>query len=463
MSRPSNIGILCMEMYSPRRYVSQEDLEQTDNCKGKYTIGLGQQKMAFTDDREDIASFFMTATKNLVEKYNVDVSKIGRIEVGTETLTDKSKSVKTSIISVLGDGLSSDVEGVTNVNACYGGTAALLNSIAWIESSEWDGRYALVVCGDIAVYEAGPARPTGGGGAIAMLLGPDAPLALEPGVRATHCLDVYDFYKPTHSEYPLVDGRLSQFAYLSSVDTCYKRYKEKYAARHPGEPHINVDHFDYFAFHSPYNKLVQKGFSRLIYCDYASASTPVGASPSSYETELASISPDFRSMPIMDTYESKDFETAFRSASDSRFKSKVMPCCALNTQIGNCYTGSVFSSLLSVVCKEGDSLVGKRIMMFSYGSGSVATLYSFIGRVPSDTTSPYSLGRICTTCDMIKRLDSRVASSVNEFVAALDLRAAKYGKAPMTPEGDIAHLFPGTYYLTGINDRHHRSYDRVPL
>lgn len=50
-------------------------------------------------------------------------------------------------------------------------------------ASEWDGRYALVVCGDIAVYEAGPARPTGGCGAVAMLIGPDAPLVLEPGLR----------------------------------------------------------------------------------------------------------------------------------------------------------------------------------------------------------------------------------------------------------------------------------------
>ena len=42
---------------------------------------------------------------------------------------------------------------------------------------------------------------TGGCGAVAMLIGPDAPLVLEPGVRATHALDVYDFYKPTHTEY----------------------------------------------------------------------------------------------------------------------------------------------------------------------------------------------------------------------------------------------------------------------
>ena len=52
-----------------------------------------------------------------------------------------------------------------------------------------------MVCGDIAVYDEGPARPTGGCGAVAMLIGPDAPLALEPGVRASHAMDLYDFYK----------------------------------------------------------------------------------------------------------------------------------------------------------------------------------------------------------------------------------------------------------------------------
>lgn len=41
----------------------------------------------------------------------------------------------------------------------------------------------MVICGDIAVYEKGPARPTGGCGAVAMLIGPDAPLVLEPGLR----------------------------------------------------------------------------------------------------------------------------------------------------------------------------------------------------------------------------------------------------------------------------------------
>lgn len=39
----------------------------------------------------------------------------------------------------------------------------------------------MVVAGDIAVYATGSARPTGGAGAVAMLIGPNAPLAFERG------------------------------------------------------------------------------------------------------------------------------------------------------------------------------------------------------------------------------------------------------------------------------------------
>lgn len=51
-ARPSNVGILGMEMYFPKRCISEEALEEFDGVsKGKYTIGLGQKYMAFTDDK----------------------------------------------------------------------------------------------------------------------------------------------------------------------------------------------------------------------------------------------------------------------------------------------------------------------------------------------------------------------------------------------------------------------------
>lgn len=56
-SRPSGVGIHAIDMYFPKQFVSQTDLEAFDGVSaGKYTIGLGQHKMAFCTDREDIYS-----------------------------------------------------------------------------------------------------------------------------------------------------------------------------------------------------------------------------------------------------------------------------------------------------------------------------------------------------------------------------------------------------------------------
>ena len=53
------------------------------------------------------------------------------------------------------------------------------------------------------MYEEGPARPTGGCAAVAMLIGRDAPLAMG-SIRASHMEDAYDFYKPKlDSEYEM--------------------------------------------------------------------------------------------------------------------------------------------------------------------------------------------------------------------------------------------------------------------
>jgi hydroxymethylglutaryl-CoA synthase len=135
--------------------------------------------MAWPDDREDINSFALNAVAGLLAKYNVDPKSIGRIDVGTETIIDKSKSVKTTLMDLFAEHGNFDIEGIDSKNACYGGTAALFNAINWIESNSWDGRNAIVVSGDIAVYAEGAARPAGGAGACAILIGPNAPFVFE--------------------------------------------------------------------------------------------------------------------------------------------------------------------------------------------------------------------------------------------------------------------------------------------
>eukprot|EP00903_Cladosiphon_okamuranus_P006122 g6026.t1 len=434
--RPVNVGVLAMDMYFPRTFVQQADLEKADGCEGKYTVGLGQNKMAYVDDREDINSVLMTVMQNLLEKYSVDPAKIGRLEVGTETLLDKSKSAKTWLMPLLGEG-NTDVEGVTSYNACYGGSAALFNSVAWVESSEWDGRYALVVCGDIAVYEAGPARPTGGCGAVAMLIGPDAPLVLEPGLRASHSRDVYDFYKPKHSEYAEVDGKLSQAVYLESVDKCYSGFRAKSARRRVAQT-VTVGSFDFVSLHAPYNKLVQKGFARMSFLD-------------------------FREDPSLEQFQ----DGAFRKATAADFEKRCLPACAVSREVGNCYTASVFAGLVSVVAAEGSSLEdrdggGARILMFSYGSGFVATAYSFKARKPT-LGGAFSLGGMQKAMGIKERLEDRLGRTPEEFSQAMDLREQSYGKAGYQPSGTTDTLFPGTFYLAEVNSKYHRRYERATV
>ena len=149
---------------------------------------------------------------SLLKKYNIDPKSIGRLDVGTETIIDKSKSVKTVLMDLFAAGGNTDIEGIDSKNACYGSTAALFNAINWVESSSWDGRNAIVFAGDIAIYAEGGARPVGGAGAVAMLIGPDAPLAFEReprvydmsvwvliinlAIHGTYMANTYDFYKP---------------------------------------------------------------------------------------------------------------------------------------------------------------------------------------------------------------------------------------------------------------------------
>ena len=138
---PENVGIIAMEVYFPSTYVDQGKLEIFDGVgQGKYTIGLGQKKMSFCEDQEDINSLCLTVVKGLLEKNKIDPQNVGRLEVGSETLIDKSKSIKTVLMQLFEDSGNANIEGIDTTNACYGGTAALFNALNWIESSSWDGK-----------------------------------------------------------------------------------------------------------------------------------------------------------------------------------------------------------------------------------------------------------------------------------------------------------------------------------
>jgi hydroxymethylglutaryl-CoA synthase len=436
-----------MEFYIPSRYVSQAALEAADGVSpGKYTLGLGQDKMAFVDDREDANSIQLSALQRLLDAYDLDPASIGRLEVGTESLVDKSKSTKTTLMALLGANAS--VEGATVLNACYGGTAAVLNSAAWIESSEWDGRFAVAVAGDIAVYEAGPARPTGGCGAVAMLIGPRAPLALVPRARATHAADVYDFYKPTMgSEYPAVDGKLSQSSYLAAVDSCYSGTLARLGAARMR------DAFDHVAFHSPYNKLVQQSYRRMLFNDAVRAAARGAPLPSPLEP----LAP-FLTLPHAATIGNRDLDKVLAALPvGADYADMVGPTEALSKSIGNSYTAALWANLACLVSAKGPALAGKRVGAFSYGSGAIATMMAFKG---TSGDGRFSLERMAAALDVPGRLAARTEAPPAELLAALKMREEAYGRFGRAPTGSLDYVPSGAWYLKEVAADGSRKYAR---
>lgn len=452
---PKDVGILALEIYFPAQYVEQSELEVHDNMSaGKYTIGLGQSRMGFCNDREDINSLCLTVAHRLMERYDVQPQQIGRLEVGTETIIDKSKSVKSVLMQLFEPHGYADIEGADTTNACYGGTAALFNAVNWVESSAWDGRWALVVAADSAVYAEGSARPTGGAGAIAILVGPDAPLVFDRGLRASCMQHAYDFYKPNlRSEYPVVDGKLSIRCYLSSLDSCYHKYREKFAKRNSSEE-ASLANFDAVLFHSPYCKLVQKSFARLAFIDFLNI--PRERIPDSYADAKT-----FHASKLEDTYFDRDVEKVFMALSKHDFERKTKPSLLIANQVGNMYTPSVYSGLVSLlISKPIDELAGNKIAVFSYGSGLCSSMYSLT--VTKDTQEGSGLARIVAALSYVKsQLEARQRVSPADYTRILALREQNYHVVPFAPESSIANMFPGTYYLTQMDKMYRRTYARV--
>ena len=390
----------------------------------------------------DIYSITLTAVSSLLRKYKIDTRTIGRLEVGTETLLDKSKSVKSVLMQLFSD-VNTNIVGVDNINACYGGTNALFNAVDWIESSAWDGRDAIVVAGDVAVYSHGAARPTGGAGAAAILVGPNAPVVIQPGLRGSFFQHAYDFYKADlRSEYPIVQGQYSMECYTRSLDACYEAYKlreqvvasalsngstasndssESVAIDGSDKAQVNkpkkesadmvTDRFDYMVFHSPTTKLVTKSFARLLYDDFkAQPDHPL----------FKEIDPSILDVDYEDSLRDKKIDKIFSTFSAETYDQCVKPSNLAAKMCGNMYTASLYSGLVSLLSDVApEDLFGKTVGMFSYGSGLASTLFSL--KVVGDTSEMRS------NLDLSHRLDTRrvVAPEVYEEVSGVCLQCSR--------------------------------------
>lgn len=418
----------------------------------------------------------LTTLSSLLHKYNVDPKSIGRLEVGTETLLDKSKSVKTVLMQLFAPHGNTNIEGVDTVNACYGGTNAVFNSINWVESSAWDGRDAVVVCGDIALYAKGAARPTGGAGCVAMLIGPDAPIVFESGLRGTYITHAYDFFKPDlTSEYPVVDGQFSLKCYTEAVDACYKAYGAREqlvrgktqngtnGVDHADESQTPLDRFDYFLFHAPTCKLVQKSYGRMLYNDYL-------ANPS--HPAFAEIPTELRDLDYDQSLVDKSVEKAFMALTKKRFNERVKPTLEVATMCGNMYTATVYAGLASLLSNVAfDPSQPKRVGIFSYGSGLASSLFSM--KIVGDVSSMVEKLDLHPRLNARNTLQPQAYDDVSPCLQPCDdhdrltrdspkmclLREHAHLQKNFKPAGQPETLFPGTYYLTEVDDMFRRKYE----
>ena len=430
-------GILAAELYIPKLYIDQKDFEISKNIsRGKITIGLSQKQMSFVSHLEDVNSIALSVLRKLLTRTKIPEKQISKLEFGTETLHDKSKSTKTILMQLFKN--NKNIEGVTNINACYGGTAALLNCLSW-GKGEGRGKYSIVVMADIAVYDSIAAQPTGGVGAIALLLGPNPVIKVERN-RISHFENAYDFYKPNlDKEFPVVNGKLSTALYNRVLLSVYEKLLIKY--KEEGET-IDLSFFDFFCFHCPFAKQVEKGFLKLYFNDIMK-----GRIKSDEEdfTEFFKENPNFNERIVQ--------KNLREILTKNKFFEKLDSSLDLNRKIGNIYTGSLYLSLVSLILKkENKDLLGKRIFMYSYGSGCAASIFSL------KIKNNFNKNIFLDVNAINYMMDARIKVKIEEFEHLNLRRSSLYNKNNIENKKELKYLWDDSYYLHSVDDFGKRSY-----
>jgi hydroxymethylglutaryl-CoA synthase len=296
-------GIVAMVPYVSGLALSAAEMEANGVKANRFL----QKEVAVWDVNEDS-----------LEIIPVDRSDIGRLEVGTESNVDMAKSIKSYLMQLFPD--NPELEGVDNISACYGGTAALLNTIAWLRSGAAGKRYGIVVATDTAYMDSADVGWLGSG-AMAMLIGPEPAIEIR-SEHVSYMKNAADFFQPRHSKQlsPYMDGNGSMQCYLSAL----KYTTEMMKARHG----VSLSSIDKVAVHGGVCKsVIVKACNEW--------SKWEGMSKTS----------------LLEKYE----------------------CSGRHAELlGAQYTASLYFNLHSVL--EHAETLPSNMLLFSYGSGSAATL-----------------------------------------------------------------------------------------
>lgn len=181
-----------------------------------------------------------------------------------------------------------------------------------------------------------------------------------------HRQHTWDFYKPRpNSDYPVVDGPLSNVCYLSALQMSYERWSHKHAENHSSETNQGLDSVQYICMHSPYNKITRKALVQMHLTDLkrqnVKTDSLVQFAKESMEAQLANT----------------QMMGQLVKSTETLYSAKCLPSSYFSVQLGNTYTASLYMGLASLFADPSTELPkNSRIGMYSYGSGFIASFFT---------------------------------------------------------------------------------------
>lgn len=315
-----NIGIDKIGFYTPKTYIDMVKLAEARGVDpDKYTIGIGQDKMAVSPVTQDAVTLAANAALRILDEE--DLNKIDLVIFGTESGIDHSKSGAVYVHDLLG--IQSNVRSFEVKQACYGATAGIQLAKGHIALNP-DSR-VLVLGSDISRYGLNTSgEVTQGAGAVAMVISAE-PRILSLGNQSAYLTnDIMDFWRPIYSDTAYVDGKFSNEQYISFFLNTWDKFKS--------QTDLTIADFEAMCFHLPYTKMGMKAMRE-----------------------------------IFDEGTPEDVE---------RLKAHYQKSTLYNRTVGNIYTGSLYLSLLSLLENDDTMKAGDRIGLFSYGSGAVGEFFT---------------------------------------------------------------------------------------
>ncbi|WP_117169457.1 hydroxymethylglutaryl-CoA synthase [Paraliobacillus sediminis] len=316
------IGIDKIGFYTPHMYVDIKELAIARNVEPeKFTIGIGQEKMAVPPITQDSVSLAANAALEILT--DEDKKTIDYVIFATESGIDHSKAASIYIHELLD--LNSSARSIEVKQACYGATAGIQIAKGHIALNPESK--VLILGSDIARYGLHTTgEVTQGAGAVAILVSKDPKIMTIESPSAYQTEQVMDFWRPIYSDTAYVQGKLSVDQYLSFFQSVWKEHKEKTG--------FELKDFESIFFHLPYTKMGLKALRTVI----------DEGTEADKDRLLA------------------NFEISKR----------------YNTIVGNIYTGALYLSLISLLELNDTIEPGARIGLFSYGSGAVGEFFSGI-------------------------------------------------------------------------------------